>query len=218
MRVALLTNFVPPYRVPLFEALAARVGALRVFVSTPMERDRTWAPVWGRLDVAVQRSISFRRRWRHPHGFEDTTQVHVPWDTLGRLARFRPDAVISGELGARTLFAALHGLAHPRVPLLPWLTLSEVTERALWARVGMAKPVRAKARKKTVSLSNAITPLPGQALSVATVLRRRPAPAARAWSNPKARAPSDASTVASARGRSVSKRWYERWKTPRKSS
>ena len=51
MRVALLTNFIAPYRLPLLEALRDQVGDLRVLVSTPMERDR----FWGRCQVGEGR-------------------------------------------------------------------------------------------------------------------------------------------------------------------
>ncbi|HUH13340.1 MAG TPA: glycosyltransferase family 4 protein [Longimicrobiales bacterium] len=127
MRVALLTNFVPPYRVPFLQALAARVDALRVLVSTPMEANRAWTPAWGDVDVVVQRTLSWRRRDPHPDGFEDVLTQHIPLDTLPRLAAFRPDVVVSGELGARTAQALLYGMA-TGTPVLVWANLSERTE------------------------------------------------------------------------------------------
>ena len=131
MRVALLTNFVAPYRVPLLEALRDRVGELRVFVSTPMESDRSWAVDWGSLDVVVQRNVTLHRAFRDPLGFSRKLQIHVPYDTLVRLGRYRPDVVISGELGPRSLQAALYRTLRPSARLLIWATLSEHTER-LW--------------------------------------------------------------------------------------
>jgi glycosyltransferase involved in cell wall biosynthesis len=125
--VVLLTNFVPPYRLPLFEALGDRVARLTVLVSTPVEANRTWAPDSGKLDVRVQRTISLRRRWRHPSGFSDRTQVHLPLDTVAQLRRLRPDVVISAELGARSLLSAIYCSA-ARTPLILWATLSERTE------------------------------------------------------------------------------------------
>src|SRR6266545_6842320 len=96
--VALLTNFIPPYRLPLFESLAERVKELRVFVSTSMERGTPRPPEWGRLSVQAQRGVLLPKVWQHPHGFSERSQVHVPYDTLWHLARYRPDAVISDEL------------------------------------------------------------------------------------------------------------------------
>lgn len=133
MRVTLLMNFVAPYRVPLLEALRDRVGKLRVLISVPMERDRAWAPEWGTLDVAVQHTVTVRRPYNDQTGFSRQLEIHIPYDTLGRLAAAHPDAVISGELGMRSFQAALYKLVRPRMPFLIWATLSEHSERS-WGR------------------------------------------------------------------------------------
>jgi glycosyltransferase involved in cell wall biosynthesis len=128
-RVALLVNFVPPYRVPLFRALREHVGELRICVSTPVERNRAWPADWADLPVVVQRSITFEKRWKRPEGFRELTFVHLPYDTVGQLRRFRPDVIISGELGMRSWMAAAYKLVTPDVRLMIWATLSERTER-----------------------------------------------------------------------------------------
>ena len=137
MRVALLQNFVAPYRVEFYERLAARLDALRVFVSTPMEADRDWDVDWGTLDVAVQRNVTLRRPYRDSLGFSRVLQLHIPYDTIPRLLRFRPDAVISVELGARSFQAVLFKWLRPRVRLLIWCKLSEHSERN-WGRARTA--------------------------------------------------------------------------------
>jgi glycosyltransferase involved in cell wall biosynthesis len=129
MRVALLQNFVAPYRVLLYERLRDRLTAFRVFVSTPMESDRNWAVDWGSLDVVVQRNLTVRRRASDPMGFTRMLQVHFPLDTLPQLWKFRPDAVISVELGFRTLQAVLFKMFRPQTRLIIWCKLSEHTER-----------------------------------------------------------------------------------------
>lgn len=130
MRVALLTNFIAPYRVSVLEALRDRVGDLRVLVCTPMERDRSWVVDWGSLDVVVQRTLTFRPQTRDMFGLARRGEVHVPYDSLEQLRRWAPDVVISGELGARSLQAAAYCMLRPDVPLLIWATLSEHTEKA----------------------------------------------------------------------------------------
>src|SRR5579863_10311047 len=105
LKIALLTNFVAPYRLPVFQELAGRVASFRVLVSTLMEANRHWAIDFGRLDVVVQRNLTLRRTWRHPSGFAETMYTHFPWDTLWQLLRCRPDLVVSGEFGFRTLNA-----------------------------------------------------------------------------------------------------------------
>jgi glycosyltransferase involved in cell wall biosynthesis len=127
-RVALLTNFVAPYQLQLFQALHARVGQLRIFVSTPMEPNRNWRVDWGTLDVTVQRTLTLQKRWRHTAGFTDTGFVHFPYDTFAQLRHFNPHAIVSSELGFRTALAAAYRLRHPDVRFAVWATLSEHTE------------------------------------------------------------------------------------------
>jgi glycosyltransferase involved in cell wall biosynthesis len=127
MRVALLTNFVPPYRVSLFEALAGAVDRLLVLTSVEMASDRPWRFAPGSLDVVVQRTFSIRQA-QDGGGFRDRVDVHVPLDTSERLRDFAPDVVLSGELGARTIAASHFGSRHG-VPVVVWATLSERTER-----------------------------------------------------------------------------------------
>jgi glycosyltransferase involved in cell wall biosynthesis len=127
-RVALLVNFIPPYRVPLFEALQSRVGDLKVFVSTPVEPNRTWRVNWGTLQVAVQRTVTIRKRWCNGSEFTDIGFIHFPYDTFAQLRRFRPDVIISSELGLRTALAAVYKRRHPDVRLIVWATVSEHTE------------------------------------------------------------------------------------------
>lgn len=127
-RVVLLTNMLPPYRLPLYEAIAAGVDSLEVVLSTPSEPNRDWPVEWGSLDVATQRCITIPRRWRHPQGFEETVYVHLPVDTIPRLWRSRPDCVISSEFGMRTLQAFLYCLVRPQTRLIIWANVSESTE------------------------------------------------------------------------------------------
>jgi glycosyltransferase involved in cell wall biosynthesis len=126
MRVALLTNFVAPYRVPVFRALRQRVGELRILASTAMEKNRQWQPDWGDLDVVVQRNLSFRTIWKHER-FNEPHELHVPYDTIMQLRRYRPDVIISGEFGLRTVQAIAYAEV-ARVPLIIWATLTEHLE------------------------------------------------------------------------------------------
>jgi hypothetical protein len=129
LRVALLTNFIPPYRLPLYRALAQRVSDLCVVISTSMEANRQWAVQWDDLAVQVQRTLTLRRTWRHPQGFAEPLSMHLPYDTLPLLRRYRPDVIISGELGLRTLQAMLYRRLHPSSRIIIWGTLSEHTEQ-----------------------------------------------------------------------------------------
>jgi glycosyltransferase involved in cell wall biosynthesis len=129
-RVALLTNFLPIYRIPLLESIAECVGELRVFLSVRMEGNRDWPVFWGRLNVIVHRTITIPRKFRNTHGYIDQTYIHIPYDTLPVLWSHRPDVVISSELGIRTLMARIYKILRPSTKLIIWATLSERTEES----------------------------------------------------------------------------------------
>jgi glycosyltransferase involved in cell wall biosynthesis len=95
-----------------------------------MEGNRDWPVFWGGLDVIVHRSITISRSFRNPHGYGDQTYTHIPYDTLPLLWRYRPDVIVSGELGVRTLMARIYRTLRPSTKLIIWATLSERTEEA----------------------------------------------------------------------------------------
>lgn len=133
MRVALLQNFVAPYRVSLYEKLCEHIHTLKVFVSTPMEIDRKWKVEWGSLDVVVQKNITIYKKKFDISGFVRTLQIHIPYDTIVQLWRFQPDAVISVELGMRSLQVVIYKIIRPSTRLLIWCKLSEHSE-SQWGR------------------------------------------------------------------------------------
>ena len=127
--VVLLVNFIPPYRLPLYQALAERVDRLTVLLSTEMEGNRSWETDWGGLDVRLQKSWTLKTRWRHPSGFQDRSEVHIPWDTYRQLRSLRPDVVLSCELGGRSLLSVMHKLGSCDTRLVLWAMVSEHTEQ-----------------------------------------------------------------------------------------
>ncbi len=129
VKLAFLTNLIPPYHKPLLKLLAARYAGFRVFISTPMETNRPWAPEWSGLDVVVQRGLHFKRSWLHPRGFGEAVTVHFPLDTTAQLARYKPDVVISVEMGVRTLLALFYARMATRCRLLIWTEVTEATEQ-----------------------------------------------------------------------------------------
>ncbi len=134
-RVALLTNYVSPHRLPIYQAIAQRVSELQIFISTPMEANRSWQVDWGGLNVTVQKTLTLRRTWRHPQGFSEPLYVHIPYDTVWQLHQYQPDIIISDEQGMLTLQAALYRKFHPKTRLIIWATISEYSEKGRgWLR------------------------------------------------------------------------------------
>jgi glycosyltransferase involved in cell wall biosynthesis len=161
MRVALLTNIVPPYRIPVYQALAATPGwTLRVFVSADSEFDRSWRVDAGGLDVVCVRSASLRRRvrTRGPARFEQVVTLHVPIGLPAALADFAPDVVVSGELGFRTLLALLYSRL-ARVPLVIWSYHSRVSATA-------AGPLKRRLRQMLLARARAVVGMGSQARAV----------------------------------------------------
>jgi len=161
MRVALVTNIVPPYRVPVYQALAATPGwTLRVFVSADSEFDRSWPVDAGGLDVVRVRNASRRRRvrTRGRANFEQIVTLHVPIGLPTALRRFAPDVVISSELGARTLLALLY-CRLARVPLVVWSYHSRVSATAAGA-------VTRRLRRALLARADAVVGMGSQARAV----------------------------------------------------
>jgi glycosyltransferase involved in cell wall biosynthesis len=128
VRVALLTNFVPPYRVPVLEAVGGQLDSFRILVSTAMEANRRWLPAdSAELPIHEQRTWTLRRGWRDSVGFREPREVHLPISTWSDLGRFRPDVIVSSELGWRSWLSVLYGRVQD-VPVIAWATLSEQSE------------------------------------------------------------------------------------------
>jgi glycosyltransferase involved in cell wall biosynthesis len=148
-RVALLTSIPAPYRVPVYRSLSHTPGwRLRVFASAESEFDRSWDVDTSDIDITYPRTLSFRRRVREEGSVPRTLTRHLPLGLFRSLCRFRPDVVISGELGPRTVVAWLY-CTLMRVPLVVWSYHSRASGRAagrmrsIWRRwlLGRARAV-----------------------------------------------------------------------------
>ena len=128
LRIALLTNMIPPFRRLLFLEMRRRCRHLRIFISTPTEAHRQWRVNWDGLDVYVQKTATLSRPAGHEASADERQYVHFPIDTVPALARFKPDVTISSELGFRTAGAVIYRLMRPRSRLLTWVCVSESTE------------------------------------------------------------------------------------------
>ena len=167
MRVALLTNILTPYRLPVYRDLAATPGwQLRVMLCAADEMD--WQSAYegayeqGRaaLDVEIVAGVSYRRRVRahREAASRQWATLHLPWGVLGALRRFAPDVVVTAELGARSAFAAAYAALY-RVPLVIW----SYHARSAAAAVG---PLRRAWRRALLARANAVVGMGAQARDV----------------------------------------------------
>ena len=108
LRVAIVTNIPAPYRLPVYEALAADPQIeLTVFFCSGREPDREWDLSAARFEQIYlrERFISFRGRF-----------IHVNPDVWGALRTFRPDVVITTGFNPTHLlsylYARINGAKH----------------------------------------------------------------------------------------------------------
>ena len=116
VRLAILVNTMAPYRLPIYGALAAAFDTLVLHGGN--EANRSWT-----LDLPP--TLKTRRVWTLQIPVKKQTGVTGIWDKqflhlnlglLWWLPRFRPDAILTNELGLRTLMALAYGRL-ARVPV-----------------------------------------------------------------------------------------------------
>lgn len=128
--VAFLVNIIAPYRLPVYEHLA-RAFKLHVFTSGTEANRTTWdQDGTSPADYQIKRSwgitVGILRRAGNTvfnHRF-----IHVTPGYLPDLVRLRPDAVISIEMGVRSLLALTYGTL-ARKPVWIWWEGTSHTER-----------------------------------------------------------------------------------------
>ncbi len=116
MRLAVLTNAPMPYRVPVFERLGREEGIVARFFfdGGPELASRVSALPFDAEHIGSRLVL---RRGGYQN--DEPVSLRLGFGYLRRLAAFRPDVVISGEFGWRTLHAASYA-AIAGVPLLIW--------------------------------------------------------------------------------------------------
>ncbi len=126
--VVFLVNFVAPNLLDVFRQFAACVKRFTVISSVAIEGNRQWKPETDGLDVIVQRTWTITRTAKHPSGYSEPNYIHVPLDTLSQLRRIRPDAIVSLELGARTMWSQAYRRLNPHAVHIAGILASERSE------------------------------------------------------------------------------------------
>ncbi|NOT24200.1 MAG: glycosyltransferase [Nitrospiraceae bacterium] len=125
-RIAVLTNVILDYRRPIFEALQGNKSLyLRIFLSSPLsESDRL-----AQINLPMFYSKAFNLRFRTFHKHVDSEQVEklaVPISLIWDLLDFKPQVIISGEFGLRSLVAYVAS----RIMCVPLALWSEEIEQS----------------------------------------------------------------------------------------
>jgi glycosyltransferase involved in cell wall biosynthesis len=133
MRIAILTNAPAPYRTPVFERIADSPGVeARVFFdsasgSAVVDHQPGYPHEFLKPVFSLQ-----RRSYQDDEDWAEQTSMGFALGYLPRLASFRPDVIVSGEFGWRTLNATVYAHA-AKIPLLVWWEGTRFTERRLAA-------------------------------------------------------------------------------------
>jgi glycosyltransferase involved in cell wall biosynthesis len=125
MKVVLVSNMLPPYRVSFYRALSRRLN-FGLLLDTMSEFNRQWKlpEEAHELSITIQNCRSFvYSRLRSDVGYEEKRQFQFSEQTLPILREMRPDVVISIEFGLKTLWSLLYGWIYG----VPVILLSEGT-------------------------------------------------------------------------------------------
>ena len=135
LRTALLTNSLSPHSLPVCERISRSVCEFRAFVSSDADRYHNFPRAKASFPVTVQSSFNRLGLPRRAYGAWQDSELHVPYDTYLQLKNYKPDLILSVQLGMRTALAVLYRLRRPKVKLILWATLSKHTEeRRHWLR------------------------------------------------------------------------------------
>jgi glycosyltransferase involved in cell wall biosynthesis len=103
-RVAMVTNVVPEYRYPILKKLNTVLGgSLRIITTEAVTQSCTAAR--DTLPLAYSRCINFK--WTTQHNRSETKQreaLPLPLLLVRDLLRIRPEVIISGDFGLRSMF------------------------------------------------------------------------------------------------------------------
>ena len=131
-RIAILANIIAPYRIPIYQEIG-RCFQTAIFHSEAETNRETWQNIESALvglEIRKSCGIVIRSR-RHVDGrFFDHRFTHVTPGYFPDLISFRPDAIITNEMGFRTMTALAYGGIFGK-PVWVWWGGTLHTERNL---------------------------------------------------------------------------------------
>jgi glycosyltransferase involved in cell wall biosynthesis len=136
LKLALLVNMIAPARIPVYSALATHFDLLLLHGGTESNRDSWRDPGTTLASVRIVKVWGWQIptiRKEKGQAF-DKQYMHITPGYIWHLLRFRPHALISNEMGLRTLIALAYGTIFRR-PVWVWWGGTVHTER----KIGFAR-------------------------------------------------------------------------------
>ncbi|MEM3433161.1 MAG: glycosyltransferase family 4 protein [Candidatus Methanomethyliaceae archaeon] len=160
LKLAILTNILSPIELPVFQRLSDHFELLVVLSGIEANRN-TWYELESRF---VGAGIKLRKAWgttlsrtiRDAEGVLDRRFMHINPGYWSELVRFRPDAVITTQMGFRTLVALLYGAAY-RKPVWIWWGGTVHTERSIDPMRKVVRRVISRLAKRWLSYGQTST-------------------------------------------------------------
>lgn len=121
IKLAMLMNMIAPYRLPLFSILADQFDLLLLHGGKEANRDSWNSPEEAVPNAKVVRAWGWQIRYtkKANGGVFDEKFMHIMPGLLWHLLRFRPDAIISNEMGFRSVMALTYATVF-RKPVWIW--------------------------------------------------------------------------------------------------
>lgn len=130
LKLALLTNMIAPARIPVYEGLGRHFDLLILHGGKESNRD-----AWGNLEQMLP-SATVKRAWgwqiemvkREKGEIVDRRYLHFTPGYILHLVRFRPQVIVTSEMGFRTFVALAYGALFQK-PVWVWWGGTLHTER-----------------------------------------------------------------------------------------
>jgi glycosyltransferase involved in cell wall biosynthesis len=124
IRVALLTEIISPYRIPVFNALARMKGIELhvIFLAETDPTQRHWLVYKDEIEFSYEVLPAWRRRWGRWH-------ILVNRGMWAALERFRPDSILCGGYNYPAFWQALTWAKLHRVHFAAWIESTSRDQR-----------------------------------------------------------------------------------------
>lgn len=121
-KLAILNNLITPYRIPIYEGLAQKFSTHLLLSGEEQNRD-TWQDLDKEVsNIQIQNVWGFTLKFFEKRNGQlfDPRYLHINPGYLWELIKIRPDALISTEMGFRSIIALLYGFLFQKPVWILW--------------------------------------------------------------------------------------------------